>query len=411
MVFAVAAIPIVLAAGGLVDFSRMYLLKTAMQDALDGTAIMLSKSASSMSSSQIEASANDLFHVNFKGSVVEKVALSPTYRPSDPSVTVTGTATLKTNFLGLIGINEIPVTATSTVVWGETRLRVGLVLDNTGSMASAGKMNALKVATHRLLEQLQTTESNRGDVYVSIIPFAKDINAGMANVDQPWVRWDLWEEVNGSCSDRRYEDRTSCLRRGEAWTPDDHADWNGCITDRDQDYDIRNSEPSAGDTETLFPADQYDSCPAPYMGLTNDWRALTRAVDAMRPKGLTNQAIGLQWGWQSLTAQPFEVPPYDDEYDYREVIILLSDGLNTRDRWYSDASQIDRRQRLTCANVKAAGISVYTVQVNTTNDPVSQLLQECATTPDQFFLLNSADQIVSTFESIATQLAQLRVSE
>ncbi len=413
MVFALAAVPIVLAGGGLVDFARMYVVEASMQDALDGAALMLSKTAPSMTGPQIQASASDLFYANFDGVGVdlESVTLTPSYQPNDPSITVKGTATVKTNFLGLVGIREVPITASSTVVWGETKLRVGLVLDNTGSMASAGKMDALKVATKKLLAQLQTAEQDAGDVYVSLIPFAKDINAGAANVDEAWVRWDLWEEVNGSCSNRRYSDQTSCVRRGGTWTPDDHTTWNGCITDRDQNYDTRNTEPSQANQATLFPADQYANCPAPYMGLTNDWRALTGAVDAMRPDGLTNQAIGLQWGWQSLTAAPFTVPPYDEEYEYREVIILLSDGLNTRDRWYSNAAEIDRRQRLTCANVKAAGIGVYTVQVNTGNDPVSTLLQECASNPDQFFLLNSADQIVTTFESIGTQLAQLRVSE
>jgi Mg-chelatase subunit ChlD len=39
-------------------------------------------------------------------------------------------------------------------VWGITRLHVALVLDNTGSMADAGKMNALKIATKNLLKQL-----------------------------------------------------------------------------------------------------------------------------------------------------------------------------------------------------------------------------------------------------------------
>ena len=57
--------------------------------------------------------------------------------------------------------------------WGNTRLRVALVLDNTGSMADDGKMAALKTATNSLLTQLKTAASNNGDVYVSIIPFVQ----------------------------------------------------------------------------------------------------------------------------------------------------------------------------------------------------------------------------------------------
>lgn len=47
------------------------------------------------------------------------------------------------------------------------------------------------------------------------------------------------------------------------------------------------------------------------MGLSNYRNALSTIIDAMRPQGNTNQAIGLQMGWQSLMAAPFTVPPRD----------------------------------------------------------------------------------------------------
>ena len=68
------------------------------------------------------------------------------------------------------------------------------------------------------------------------------------------------------------------------------------------------------------------------------------------------------------------------------------------------------RQR-TCHNIKAAGVQIYTIQVNTGGDPTSALLQNCATDSSKFFLLTSADQIVTTFESIGTNLTKLRVAQ
>jgi hypothetical protein len=64
------------------------------------------------------------------------------------------------------------------------------------------------------------------------------------------------------------------------------------------------------------------------------------------------------------------VPPIDAAYQYTQAIILLTDGLNTQDRWYSCPSNgpcptIDGRQALTCQNIKAAKIVLYTIQVNT----------------------------------------------
>ena len=135
----------------------------------------------------------------------------------------------------------------------------------------------------------------------------------------------------------------------------------------------------------------------------------------MQPNGSTNQAIGLAWGWQSLTQAPFTIPAFDPTYTYKQIIILLTDGLNTQDRWYGDgyntSTQVDARQQILCTNIKNAGVIVYTVQVNTGGDPTSTLLQNCATDPSYFFLLTSASQIVTTFQSIGTALSNLRLSQ
>jgi hypothetical protein len=135
-------------------------------------------------------------------------------------------------------------------------------------------------------------------------------------------------------------------------------------------------------------------------------------VSNMVAAGNTNQAIGLQHGWMSLVGGgPYgTVPAMDPNYQYSQIIILLTDGLNTQDRWYTSQSSIDARQQLTCSNVKAAGITLYTIQVNTDGDPTSTLLQNCASDPTKFFLLTSANQMVTTFNQIGTQLSQLRIA-
>ena len=97
---------------------------------------------------------------------------------------------MPTNFLGIIGYNNITVNGSSTAKWGSNRLRVALVLDNTGSMADSGKITALKSATNSLLSQLQSAVTTAGDVYVSIVPFVKDVNLGAANWNSNYIYWD-----------------------------------------------------------------------------------------------------------------------------------------------------------------------------------------------------------------------------
>jgi hypothetical protein len=100
-----------------------------------------------------------------------------------------------------------------------------------------------------------------------------------------------------------------------------------------------------------------------------------------------------------------------EQHKYKEVIILLTDGLNTEDRWYTNQRSIDARQKITCHNVRTAGITVYTVQVNTNGDPTSALLQYCASPADKFSILTSASQIITTFDCIGRELTKLRRAE
>jgi len=164
---------------------------------------------------------------------------------------------------------------------------------------------------------------------------------------------------------------------------------------------------------SLYAADYLSSaCPKAVKGLSYEWDNMKTLVDSMTPNGNTNQAIGLQVGWMSLVGGgPFTVPAMDPDFKYQQVIILLTDGLNTEDRWYNSATDIDARQQITCDNLRTAKVDVYTIQVNTGGDPTSTLLQNCASDPAKFYLLTSADQMTATFNAIGTNLTKLRVAQ
>src|SRR6476660_8935330 len=51
--------------------------------------------------------------------------------------------------------------------------------------------------------------------------------------------------------------------------------------DRDQNYDTKNDAPVAG--ATLYPTEQCSSCSVSLMGLYNDWTKLNTKIDAMTP--------------------------------------------------------------------------------------------------------------------------------
>ena len=164
-------------------------------------------------------------------------------------------------------------------------------------MADDGKMAAMQTAAKSLVDQLSPLAKTNGDVYISIVPFAKDVNVGASNYNKYWVDFSDWDAARGTRSAN-------------------HNTWTGSVVDRDQDYDTKNTTPTSGNAGTQFPAEQYSYCDTgsssylqPIMPLSYDWNSLKSRIDAMKPTGNTNQGIGLAWGWMTLsTGDPMNAP-------------------------------------------------------------------------------------------------------
>ena len=118
---------------------------------------------------------------------------------------------LKTEFMGLFGHGQVEIGTSATASWGTKRLRVALVLDNTGSMNEAGKLPALKTAAAGLLAKLKAVSKTDGDVYVSLTPFARTVNSGITRGDNPSFKWDFWD-ANYVCTDGTSADQRSCTQ-------------------------------------------------------------------------------------------------------------------------------------------------------------------------------------------------------
>ncbi len=407
---ALAIIPMVAGIGAAVDYSRANSVRTAMQAALDSSGLMLSKDAQNLSGAQMTAKANGYFNALFTRPEAQNVQLTEQFNSPQQgsfSLKLMASATVNTVFVGVIGQSQINISATSEVLWGIKKLNLALVLDNTGSMAQNNKMTNLKTAAHNLLTTLQNAAKTPGDVQVAIVPFATDIDVGTGYVDASWIDWADWEAVNGTCSKSTYTTQSSCVSAGKIWTPASHSTWNGCVYDRDQNNDVLNTVPVAGSPAIMFRAHQAPACPVSMMPLGYDWTALNSKVDAMVPTGNTNVTIGLAWGYQLLSpVAPFNAPSPAPDLD--KVIVILTDGTNTQNRWSSTESVIDARTQKVCDNIKAANIRMYTVRVLDGN---ATLLQGCATKPDMYYDVSQASQLNSVFSSIAQNLANLRIAK
>ena len=88
------------------------------------------------------------------------------------------------------------------------------------------------------------------------------------------------------------------------------------------------------------------------------------------------------------------------------------------DRHVDDAAQALRaagvqpgdRLALLCTNMKNAGIVIYTVRVEVKTGS-SSLLQNCATTPEMFYDVQSASNLSAVFSAIAGSIENLRITQ
>jgi Flp pilus assembly protein TadG len=409
MTFALATLPVVGAIGAAVDYSRANSAKVALQAAVDAAGLMLSKEAQTLTQAQLASKADALVKANFnyKGAVDVTVTSNfSTVASGSYKLDITAGAKVPTTFAGMwqptmtIGTN-------AEIVWGMKRLELVLALDNTGSMSSSNKMTQLKTASKDLLKTLQNAAKKADDIKVGIVPFATDVNVGTNNKNASWIRWDEWEAENGSCSKSSRKTKSACENNNGTWTPDSKNDWNGCVWDRDQNYDTNNSAASINLKSTLYSAHQADNCPVSMMTLTNDWSALNTKIDAMQPTGNTNVTIGLQMAFQMLSpVAPFNASEPKNDLD--KVIVLLTDGDNTQNRWSTSQTSIDNRTKLACTNAKNDNIKLYTVRVINGN---ATLLQQCATKTDMYYNVQSASQLSAVFSTIAQNLANLRLAK
>ena len=195
MTFALAIIPMIGAIGAAVDYSRANSARTAMQAALDSTALILSKDAQTLTAAQLKAKALAVFLANFHRPEAQNVIVTPTFTnptPGSYALQVTAKAAVPTTFTG-IWHADMEIGSNAQVVWGMKRLELALALDNTGSMSSSQKMTQLKLAAKDLLKTLQNAAKKPDDVKVSIVPFATDVNVGTGYVNATWIRWDEWD--------------------------------------------------------------------------------------------------------------------------------------------------------------------------------------------------------------------------
>ncbi|MBN8941851.1 MAG: VWA domain-containing protein [Rhizobiales bacterium] len=397
IIFCVAIVPIMAMIGGALDYSRASTARAKLQAAVDAATLIAAKNATRMSEAELVAAVQRALNANLGTRGTSLIGAIRVVKDGN-SVRVEVDSSLATEMWGLIGIKNMAVNVVSQARWKTPRMEIALVLDNTGSMSSSGKMTQLKIAVRQFLLDMEAIRLNTEQVRISIVPFDTQVNIGTGTVGTAfrtsnWIRFDN-------------ADLASKLRTTQ-------ANWSGCLTDRDQPNDVNDATPTNDATRYRAAACGTGSL-AQMNPLTSNFDTLRAVIDKMQPSGNTNVTIGMQLGLATLSAEnPFTETGSADPEVLR-FMVLLTDGENTENRFTTSSSSIDARSKLICDAIKNASpraITLFTIRVI---DGDEALLKACATPPagnqSFYFPVTSAAGINSAFRAITDLISQMRLS-
>ena len=385
LMFAFAAMVLIGAVGMALDYSRAASIQTNLQRAVDGAALLAAKNNEQMSGSNLSsAAATEFLRKTFASDKITDLSVNITFL-SD-RVRVDATAGVPTTLMNVLGVRSMPVASRSEALFGDTKVEIVLVLDNTGSMNQANKLPTLKTAAHNFLNKMQSSASGSNAIRIGIVPFETDVNLGT-------LKTSWWVDP----------------AQTSPWTTNPAT--SGCIWDRDQPNDVRDTPPSSGNPKTTFGADASRTTPcivAPIVPLTTDFTALHSTIDAMAASGTTNLTIGLVWGYHLLSpAEPVTNALSFGAKGLTKYIILMTDGENTKSRNHGSVAAMDARTRQVCDAIKGDGIVVFTARIIEGN---ASLLRDCASNANNYYDVQNVEQLNPVFDSIYTSITGTRIA-
>ncbi len=468
MIFGIALPVLIVMGGAALDLQRAAVARSSAQNAADAAVLAAAASRSQELDEMTGVVETYLAH-NLDTRHLQAPPTSSVDEPRTAHLRVQLRGAVPTMFLGIIGIQEMPVVVSATATRGAAEeVELALVLDNTWSMSerdSSGtaKIDALKSASRLLVNELMQRDD--GKVRIGVVPYADYVNVGVHNRSQPWVSVpaDYSTTSPRTCqtitSERRCTrgaprtctrsvdgvsetyDCTPSTCTNEPVTPYErctgggvtHYRWYGCVASRTEGVmrlnDAHPEKPYPGLLSTS------QNCLTPITPLTARRNDVLRAINGLvvnvggyRP--LTYIPSGLIWGVNVLSpTAPFEEadPYHDGNRKPRKILVLMTDGENTlrydpstgRHTTPSTSGNSGQQQlRATnndtaaiCDYARSQNIEVFTVALAVSSSTARNLLQACASDSEHYFDARDTAALRGAFSSIAASINRVRLVE
>jgi Mg-chelatase subunit ChlD len=424
------------------DSANAFLIKGAMQDALDSALLAVAK-ADLTSQAEIDAMAHSFVRANLGNRRDVDVRRLIVTRVAEGRYRGRLSTRISTYLTGILGVDSLRADVDGAVVVSKKSTDVVLALDTTGSMTGS-RITALKEAASDFVEDMMKGASVR----VGIVPFARYVNIGIGNRNTPGFdippnsrscrtvereeRYN-WRNCR-NCRTIRHE--RTCYDDGRprncSWTEEkcdcdfdtriveredcDERRWSGCVGSRKNPYNVRDDNSSE-----RIPGIMNYECGTPLLKLTNRKESNLDLIDDLDTNDETYLPAGLSMGWAVLSHRvPFQEgkdPSDPANKDLLRALVLMTDGLNTVSRegndeghWGNNTAEANRVSAELCNNIKADGVILFTIAFEVTDTTVKNLLRNCATAPNLAFDATNPQDLKDAFQDVEGMLSRLRLT-
>ena len=191
-----------------------------------------------LSQAELKAKAQLFFDANYKSTMATASPLKVNF--NGDNIVLSATASVPTTFMRIANIDHIDMHAQSTITKKERNIELVLVLDTTGSMASGGKITALKSAAKQMVATLFDGNDTSSTLKIGVVPFAAAVNIGSDKINSGWLDKNTYTAANATADPIPFEDlarspgsvRSTSIANGSGSNRLTNRNWAGCVRER-----------------------------------------------------------------------------------------------------------------------------------------------------------------------------------
>ena len=435
MIFGLMAMAMFMLIGSAVDMGRWLNARDQTQAAVDAAVLAGGRALQTNggNAAAAVAVAKKYYTENIKGRLTvfsDTIADGFTVTDGGTVVSSSGSAYIKTPFMGLAGVHNLPLlnlsgseSAKAVLAVGgnsELNLEISMMLDTSGSMGeytSSGnpKYIDMRSAAKDLVSIVVWADQGTYTSKVGIVPFSGDVRLPaslMAAVTPPVdVTWPALRTIGSGHHATTYDRTTVCVAEragahkyddaapGVAFVMPEYTQGGGC------------AQSAVGDE--LLP-------------MTNVKATINGKIDGLVPRGMTAGHVGTAWAsyllspnWASVLPSGSQPASYTAPKT-KKIAILMTDGdyNSTHDSQGLSGGNVNGASSSAqaieiCNQMKTHNIDVYTVgfQMSAASQTAIDTLTACASDPTKFYNAENGENLKQAFRDIALKISSLYLKQ